>query len=374
MAGKPIYRITNWDRWHTVSQSQRVKTLSWVPLMFRGNERETRRLLACRHGGDAFAAYTLMVTVAATMPTRGLLEDGGGPLDADDLAVSTGGQLALFERGIPVLIEQGWITPLQRNQQGRLVAYEPTDAGLWSAPSTLGARSEHDQPPSEHSPSKNTGGSPYPPQQGVFTADAPSVIGARPEHGPSPLGDRGDETETERRGEEIRREETSPVDVGGGGPSGGSGGTGGGAGVDSVSVQSAGADFSGSDSGPPVAAEPPAGLAAPGPRPPETDEQRAARLFAERRRVWFKFQGNLAPLWARGQNAQRLADATSTERLFDRYVWPRDEEAAPDDYAQRMNRIAELARQAARQGEKPMAWLTKVVQREFGDVPGEVPA
>lgn len=64
-----------------------------------------RRIAAHRDGVPVFAAWTLLLEVASKMPTRGLLSDEDGPLDADDLAAMTGFPTQIFELAFSLLTQ-----------------------------------------------------------------------------------------------------------------------------------------------------------------------------------------------------------------------------------------------------------------------------
>ena len=70
-----------------------------------------RRLAAHREGVPAFAAWTLILEVASKMPTRGLLADEDGPLDAEDLSAKTGFPSSIFDLAFNLLTQPriGWL-------------------------------------------------------------------------------------------------------------------------------------------------------------------------------------------------------------------------------------------------------------------------
>lgn len=118
------------------------------------------------------------------------------------------------------------------------------------------------------------------------------------------------------------------------------------------------------EDGPPVvdrrartAAAPKAGasLQKVSPEPSASDSQeRTARLRA--RMHWLL---ESARLYAPAASPQGKADRTSAERLFDEYLWPDGADAA--ESAGHVERARALIPKAKRNGDTPMAWLTKRV-------------
>ncbi len=66
---------------------------------------------AQKDGAEVFAAFILMVELAAKMPERGILEDSDGPLTFEDMSIKTGFQKKLFENACKVLCDKmiGWM-------------------------------------------------------------------------------------------------------------------------------------------------------------------------------------------------------------------------------------------------------------------------
>lgn len=106
-----IYRIKDWERHYEKAESRRVKTMAWLPLPTRHDGAGFRRVAAHERGPELFAAWVLIVEVAARMPTRGLLVKDDKALTAKDLHFRTGFPAAIFELGFDVLSgpEIGWL-------------------------------------------------------------------------------------------------------------------------------------------------------------------------------------------------------------------------------------------------------------------------
>jgi hypothetical protein len=106
-----LYEIKDWDQHFEQSQSRRVLRLSWVGIPNRHDGKSFRRLMLREDGPAIYGAWILLVQVASKCPRRGILEDGDGPLDEDDLAIKTGAPSSLFETALKVLSDKkiGWI-------------------------------------------------------------------------------------------------------------------------------------------------------------------------------------------------------------------------------------------------------------------------
>jgi hypothetical protein len=107
-----VYSIRDWEAHFEVSQSNKVKrALSWVPLPTKHDGKSYRRLMIRTDGMQLYAAWVLIVQVAAKCPVRGVLADGDGPLEAEDLAIKTGGSVAVFSEALSVLSRSdiGWL-------------------------------------------------------------------------------------------------------------------------------------------------------------------------------------------------------------------------------------------------------------------------
>lgn len=110
--GRTLYLIRDWDDTFEVSQNKKVKAWSWVPMPIKHDGKSFRRLMLREDAGDVFAAWILIVQVAAKCPTRGVLADNDGPLDASDLNIKTGFSATKFSNALKVLSskEIGWLS------------------------------------------------------------------------------------------------------------------------------------------------------------------------------------------------------------------------------------------------------------------------
>jgi hypothetical protein len=108
------YRVKDWDKHFEVAQSRaavkRLKSPRWIALPVKHDGNGLRRIAAHPHGAEIFAAWVLIVQVAAKMPVRGLLVDGD-PLDAEDMLYKTGFPKEIFEMAFDFLTSKklGWL-------------------------------------------------------------------------------------------------------------------------------------------------------------------------------------------------------------------------------------------------------------------------
>lgn len=107
----PLYIIKDWDRNFENSESRKIKNLSWAPFQNRHDSAPFRRVAALKNSPEIFAAWVLIVQVASKMPTRGKLENSGGPLTVEDLALMTGFPERIFKAAFEELQKPGiqWI-------------------------------------------------------------------------------------------------------------------------------------------------------------------------------------------------------------------------------------------------------------------------
>jgi len=109
---RSLYSIRNWEKYFECAQSRKVTgALKWLPLPVRHDGESYRRLIAKPNGTALLGAWVLILQVAAKCPKRGVLANDSGPLDADSLAIRTGGNAALFQEAFAVLSsdEIGWL-------------------------------------------------------------------------------------------------------------------------------------------------------------------------------------------------------------------------------------------------------------------------
>lgn len=108
---KPKYSIRGWETYFENSESRKVKTTRFVCVPNKHDGKSYRRLLKHDRATEIFCAWNLILQVASKCPTRGVLADEDGPLDAEDLHLKTGFPQAIFEIGFEVLSAEdiGWL-------------------------------------------------------------------------------------------------------------------------------------------------------------------------------------------------------------------------------------------------------------------------
>lgn len=107
------YSIKGWNKTFETSDSKRYKNLPWISVPTKQDGKGRRRLVRLPNGAALFGAWVAMTQVAAKCPTRGVLADEEGPLDANDLEMITDIPAELFDELFHVLtsVDQkiGWL-------------------------------------------------------------------------------------------------------------------------------------------------------------------------------------------------------------------------------------------------------------------------
>lgn len=110
--------IANWDALYENNRTRGMKRLGWVPMPIQHDGSGYCELLDHDDGMAHFAAWCLLVQVAARCPRRGvLMTDHGRPYTARSLAVRTRGDQATFAAAIPRLVEIGWLREVEYDPQ-----------------------------------------------------------------------------------------------------------------------------------------------------------------------------------------------------------------------------------------------------------------
>lgn len=120
----PVYIINDWDDNFEVSESRKIKKLSWVALPNRHDSAPFRRVAQLQNSPEIFAAWVLIVQIASKMPVRGVLQNSAGPLTCEDLALMTGFPEKIFAAAFLELQKPGikWISILHPGSQEILPA------------------------------------------------------------------------------------------------------------------------------------------------------------------------------------------------------------------------------------------------------------
>jgi hypothetical protein len=105
------YSVKGWAKNYEKAQTRKVENAQWVPVPLKHDGKGFRRLMAMKGGIEVYAAWMLILQVAAKCPTRGTLMDEDGPLSAEDLSLKTGCPETVFERAFEVLTSEriGWM-------------------------------------------------------------------------------------------------------------------------------------------------------------------------------------------------------------------------------------------------------------------------
>lgn len=118
-----VYSIRDWDSFECAQSRKVTGPLAWVAMPTKHDGKVYRKIMTRTDGLMIFAAWVLMVEVAAKCPIRGRLADADGPLAAADLELKTGCPATAFETALKLLSSKdfGWI-----------------DADEWERPTTTG--------------------------------------------------------------------------------------------------------------------------------------------------------------------------------------------------------------------------------------------
>lgn len=94
-----FYRINAWEDVYEKSQFKRAKTHHWVAMPIKHDGAGYRRITIQKDPCELFAAWCLIVQVAAKCPTRGLLVDSEqNAIDSESMAIKTGFPVEIFDR------------------------------------------------------------------------------------------------------------------------------------------------------------------------------------------------------------------------------------------------------------------------------------
>lgn len=107
-----VFSIRDWNDHFECSQSRKVTgPLTWVAMPTKHDGKVFRKIMTRTDGLIVFAAWCLIVEVAAKCPIRGRLADADGPLTAADLNLKTGCPTEAFETALNVLSSNdfGWL-------------------------------------------------------------------------------------------------------------------------------------------------------------------------------------------------------------------------------------------------------------------------
>lgn len=108
---KLTFAIRDWDINFENHESRKLRVTRWVPVPNKHDGKTFSRIASHPRAVEIWCAWSLIIEVASKMPTRGVLYDSDGPLDAEDLASKTRFPPAIFEVALETLAEPkyGWI-------------------------------------------------------------------------------------------------------------------------------------------------------------------------------------------------------------------------------------------------------------------------
>lgn len=116
-----VYSIRDWDEHFEIAQSKKVTgALTWFPMPTKHDGLSYRKIMARTDGPMIYAAWVLLLAVAAKCPVRGRLADVNGPYSAADMELKTGCPATLFDEALNVLSSKdiGWIVVAEWEQSG----------------------------------------------------------------------------------------------------------------------------------------------------------------------------------------------------------------------------------------------------------------
>jgi hypothetical protein len=101
------YQIRNWEQHFENHDTRKLRHLYWVPLPVKHDGKGYRQVM--RAGPEIYAAWIVLVQIAAKCPERGVLADTDGPLSFEDVSIKTDVPLETLEKAVPILIRVGWL-------------------------------------------------------------------------------------------------------------------------------------------------------------------------------------------------------------------------------------------------------------------------
>lgn len=107
----PTYSIKDWGKNFETAESRRCKNILWVSVPTKMSGRGFLRVSRHPQNSRIFAAWVLMLELAAMGTPRGTLATEDGPYTAEDMAMKTGFPEADFSLALEVLAQPaiGWI-------------------------------------------------------------------------------------------------------------------------------------------------------------------------------------------------------------------------------------------------------------------------
>lgn len=125
MGGRKVYSIRGWNESFEKAQSRKIEgALPWVALPTKHDGKGFRRIMQQKNGPAIYAAWVLLLQIAAKCPDRGVLCDDDGPLDSTDFELKTDCPAKLFDEALQVLASPkvAWILVAEWEGDGSVVA------------------------------------------------------------------------------------------------------------------------------------------------------------------------------------------------------------------------------------------------------------
>lgn len=98
-----LYTVRNWNERYENAGSRKVDgPLDWLALPTKHDGLSFRRVMKRPDGMQLYAAWVLIIAVAAKCPKRGVLATEDGPLTAEDIALKTGGNEDIINSALQV--------------------------------------------------------------------------------------------------------------------------------------------------------------------------------------------------------------------------------------------------------------------------------
>lgn len=123
-----VYSIRDWNVNFEKAQSRKVEgPLDWVAIPTKHDGKGFGRIMLLEDGPAIYAAWALMVQVAAKCPVRGVLADSDGPLTAADLTIKTKCPESVFQKALEALSSPKIAWLVVEEWQGGGIALPPQD-------------------------------------------------------------------------------------------------------------------------------------------------------------------------------------------------------------------------------------------------------
>lgn len=129
-----VYAVKDWDKHYESAETRKLKSLPRVLVPVKHDGKGFRRIMRQTNGPQIYAAWILILQIAAKCPKRGVLEDDDGPLTPEDMELKTDCPASVFEEALEFLSrpEVGWVLTQvvnSRSDFGRSSGRPPDTSG-----------------------------------------------------------------------------------------------------------------------------------------------------------------------------------------------------------------------------------------------------